>query len=61
MHSDVPFVGDQLDDEGEGEVDLDESRDLDIITDWSYNTGSFPLKDSVLQRMMDGLTDDRPK
>jgi hypothetical protein len=61
VHSDVPFVGDQLDDEGEGEVDLDESRDLDIITDWSYKTGSFPLTDSVLQRMMDGLTDDRPK
>ena len=39
----------------------DDSRDLDIITDWSYNTGSFPLTDSVLQRMMDGLTEIRPK
>ena len=57
MHSDVPIVGAP---DGASMGD-DDSRDLDIITDWSYNTGSFPLTDSVLQRMMDGLTDDRPK
>ena len=57
MLSDVPIVGtpDSTIDDSE------DSRDLNIITDWSYNTGSFPLTDSVLQRMMDGLTEVRPK
>ncbi len=40
---------------------MDGLCDLDIITDWSFSTGSFPLTQLALQRMIDGLTGTRPK
>ena len=42
-------------------MDTAEPADLDIISDWGYATGSYPLTDSALQRMMDGLAEIRPK
>ena len=64
MHHDIPVLGAEGPASGrrnEDAADLDGSRDLDIITYWSYSTGSFPLTQIALQRMIDGLTGPRGK
>lgn len=64
MHHDIPVLvaeGPASGRRNEDAAHLDGSRDLDIITDWSYSTGSFPLTQIGLQRMIDGLAGPRPK